>query len=317
LQVDFSGYVQLRAPTLVRLYADEIKPYQNPAGERWMYIGVLAIPEARYNNVLAWLAEDRMSAGYDDELHFTKLHNYSYAHGYNEKTLLAKFWVERVLWDSQKVFHFYLLGLNLCNLQHRAFGTGKKRKRNIYNRFFRASVDYVLKYFFGGKGVVVTHIFHDAGDLEHDELFNWHTIWRLDYAEPGITFLTNDIQFIGSDHRKEPRFPNDSHLIQLCDVLMGGLTQCLDGRTKKAGCCEIAEILLPLAERLTDPKRVRNPNSRYRYVRRISMSFFPSKQLTLKELEDKNLRGQSGFYIERRLLFKEQRSGQLPLPEMP
>jgi len=94
---------------------------------------------------------------------------------------------------------------------------------------------------------------------------------------------------------------------------MGGLTQCLYARTKKDGCCEIAGCLLPLAERLTDPRRVRNPNSRYRYMRRISLSFFPSKKLTLRELEDAHLRGLSGFYITRRLLFRDQQSGQLPL----
>jgi hypothetical protein len=313
MRVDLFGQVRPQRSVAVRLYADEIQPCQNSLGEQWMYTGILAIPEARYNDVLEWLGEDRIAAGYDREVHFTELHNYSYAHVHNEKALLAKRWVERVLWDDQKTFHFYLLGLNLSNLQHHAFGTGKEQKRNIYNRFFRSSVAYALKSFFGNTGIFVTHIFHDAGHLNHDELFDWHTIWRLDQAEPGIAFLTDNIQFINSDHNKEPNFPDDSHFIQLCDVLTGGLTQCLDARTKKDGCCEIAECLLPLAERLTDPRRVRNRNSRYRYVRRISLSFFPSKRLTLKELDDAHLRGQSGFYITRRLLFKDQLSGQLSL----
>jgi hypothetical protein len=307
-QLEGFGRAPLRTPTQVRLYADEIAKYRNSLDEKWAYIGLLAVPEARYGDVLTWLADDRVSTGYNEEVHFTELKNCSRARCYNEKTLVARRWVERVLWDDQKIFHFNLFGVNLSNLQHRAFGTGKKRKRNIYNRFFRTATFYVLKSFFGA--VVVTHVFHDSGSLERDEIFDWHTIWRLKTAEPDITFLTGSIQLIDSDHRKEQRSPNDSHLIQLCDVLLGGLSQCLDARTKKAGCCEIAELLLPLAERLTDPKRVGNPHSRYHYHHRIHMSFFPSKKLTLKELEEPYQRVRSHSYINRPLLFKDYLSGQ-------
>lgn len=317
MQYDLGGSIRAPQPTRVRLYADEIKPYRNARDEQWMYLGLVAIPESGYRTALSGLLDDRAAAGYEGEVHFVDLRNYSYAHVHNEKALLAKRWVKRVLTDRQKIFHFYLLGLNLDNLQSFAFGRGREQGRNIYNRFFRASVAYVLKSFFGRPGgVVVTHIFHDQGELEHDDLFDWHTIWRLDQAEPGIKFLTDNIRFIDSDHEKELAFPADSHFVQLCDVLLGGLSHCLDARTRKDGCCEIAKCLLPLAERLTDPRRARNPNSRFRYVGRLSMSFFPSKRLKLKELKDAHRRGRSGFYIERRLLFKEEQSRQLSLFEM-
>lgn len=308
---DLFGKRSRPAATRVRLYADEIKPYRNGLGERWMYIGLLAIPEARYRDALNGLGQDREAVEYDNEVHFTELRNRSDAGAHHEKTALARRWVERVLWDDRKTFHFHLLGLNMTNLQPFAFGKGREQRRNIYNRFFRASVAYVLNFFFGRTGVVVTHIFHDQSYLEHDDLFDWHTIWRLDQAEPGLTFLTDNIQFIDSDHNEEPDFPQDSHFIQLCDLLLGGLTQCLDARNKKGGCCEIAKCLLPLAERLVDPARIRNPNSRYRYVHRVSMSFFPSKRLKLREIKDYWHRAQSGFYIKRRLLFKERMGRQL------
>ena len=132
MQIDFYGQRHLQPFVPVRLYADEIKPYKTPTGERWMYIGLLAIPEKRYQDATEWLAQDRRAAGYEGEVHFTDLHNYSYAHGFNEKCLLARRWVERILWDSQKVFHFHLLGLNLYNLQHATFGVGKDQEHNIY-----------------------------------------------------------------------------------------------------------------------------------------------------------------------------------------
>jgi hypothetical protein len=154
-----------RRATTVRLYADEIKPYRNALDERWMYIGLLAIPESDYEDVQSWLDEDRDAANYYDEVHFTELRNASDAGVHNEKTLLAKYWMERVLRDHRKVFHFHLLGINMSNLQPFAFGTGWEQKRNIYNRFFRASVAYVLKYFFGGGTVRVVHVLKDSIDF--------------------------------------------------------------------------------------------------------------------------------------------------------
>lgn len=308
---DLWGKKHVQATERVRLYADEIKAYRNRQGPQWMYIGLLAIPESKYPSALGGLRQDRERANYPREVHFTELRNRSDAHAHNEKTLLAKRWAERVLYDDQKTFHFHLLGLNLDHLQNFAFGTGREQRRNMYNRFFRASVKGILKYYFGNQ-VVVTALFHDQTNfLEHDDLFDWHSIWRIQQEEPGITFEVDNILFINSDHEKKFDYPDDSHFIQLCDVLMGGLTQCLDARTKKDGCCEIAEILLPLAERLVDPRRAKNPNSRYHYAHRMSMSFFPSKALTQHQLEDPYYSAQSGFYIGRRLSFRDKQTGQL------
>ncbi len=299
----------------VRLYIDEIKPYRNRAGQQWMYIGVLAIPATRYADALAALNADRARTGYAHELHFTNLRNYSYAHVHNEKTLLAKHWADRVMGDDRKIFHFHLLGINLDNLQNAAFGNiGRDQRRSIYNRFFRTAIAGTIKYFFGSSGVQVTDVFHDReNQLEQDILFDWHAIWRIDQAEPDIGFVPDRVEFIDSDHETEQQHPDDSHFIQLCDLLMGGFTQCLDARNKKDGCNEIAEQLLPLAERLTDPRRKKNPNSRYHHYRRTSMSFFPSRRLTYEELQDASLRTTSGFYCNRRLLIQECASGQLSL----
>ncbi|MBN2005583.1 MAG: hypothetical protein JXA21_19650 [Anaerolineae bacterium] len=272
-----------------------------------MYIGVLAIPATHYTSALAALNTDRARAGYARELHFTELRNYSYAHIHNEKTLLARHWVNRVMGDDRKIFHFHLLGINLDNLQNAAFGEkGREQRRSIYNRFFHTAVAGTIKYFFGGSGVQVTDVFHDKeNQLEQDSLFDWHAIWRIDQAEPDISFVPDRVEFIDSDHETEQQHPDDSHFIQLCDLLMGGFTQCLDARNEKDGCNEIATLLLPLAKRLTDPRQKKNPNSHYHHFRRISMSFFPSKRLTSKDLQDTLLRATSGFYCNRRLLIQE------------
>ncbi|MCL6431855.1 MAG: hypothetical protein K6V36_13505 [Anaerolineae bacterium] len=263
--------------TVVRFYADEVRPCRNRLGEHWTYIGLLAIPEQSYGDALKSLLDDRERAGYWGEVHFSELRNYSFAYCYNSKTALAKLWLERVLSDNRRVFHFDLLGLNLENLQRGAFGVGRDQEHRIYNRFFRAAVAGMVKFHFPETSVTVSHVFHDVSELHHDDLFEWHAIWRLDSDEPGISFVPRQIEFIDSDHHKETRFPQDSHFMQLCDLLLGGLTHCLDARNVKDGCCEIASLLLPLAEELVDPDRMRNPNSRYRHWRRISMGFFPSR----------------------------------------
>ncbi|MGC9347880.1 MAG: hypothetical protein ACP5JG_07070 [Anaerolineae bacterium] len=297
----------------MRLYADEIKPYRNAADVQWMYIGVLAIPESGHERALRILEGCREQSGYNGEVHFTKLKNRSDGE-YGGDTRLAGLWCDRFLYDGEKVFHFHLLGLNCDNLQNLAFGTGRSQRNSIYNRFFRTSVKWALKYFFPRGRVLVSFLGHDrSNELQQDDLFGWHSIWRVESEERNISFNDREIVFISSDHRKEAMYPRESHLLQLCDVLLGGFTQCLDHRNTKSGCCEIAEKLLPLAERLTDERQARNPNSRYAHYRRVSLSFFPSKALSLADLDDDAMRARSGFYVERTLLFRGEDAEQLTL----
>jgi hypothetical protein len=310
--VDLFGTQRTPAIAQVRLYADEVQPYVNPIGERWMYVGTLAIPEDKHGDALAALQAAREATEYDGEVHFARLTNYSYAKEHSEKTLLARKWMELVLCDAEKVFHFYVLGLNLSNLTPQAFGRRGRRQPSIYNRFFRSALLYVVKAYFGTP-VVVTAVFHDKGAMECDRFFDWHSICRIEGHEPGITFAQDRIEFIDSDHRSEPVHPSESHFIQLIDVILGATTQCLDCTSGQDGCSEVAQALLPLIERLTDRKRVSNPKSKYAYVGRCSVAFFPSQALKPAELEDPFKRAQSHFYIHRRLLLSEKMSGQLPL----
>ena len=71
---------------------------------------------------------------------------------------------------------------------------------------------------------------------------------------------------------------------------------------------------MPLVERLTDSRTRRNPNSHFFHYQRLSLSFFPSKRLKLKELDDPNKRLASSFYFHRLLLFVERQSRQMKLP---
>ncbi len=283
----------------VRLYADEVKPFSSPAnGQRWMYIGVLAIPERLHGDALRELTDARQEVGYDGEPHFSELTQHRKVH-------LARRWVELVLSDDRKCFHFHILGLNLSKLRMEAFGqSGWQQERRIYSRFFRSTVASVLKGFFLSDPSVgqvrVVAIFHDRSEMEHDDLFEWHTMWRLQQDEPGILFDQGRIHFIDTDHHKEENFASESHFIQLIDILLGATRQCLDYTSDKPGLVQVAETFRPLLERLTDPRRASNPRSRYRYWRRCCVSFFPSTELRPGELEGIE-RARSRMYKERPL----------------
>jgi hypothetical protein len=199
----------------------------------------------------------------------------------------------------------------LSNLQLVAFGESAARERNIYNRFFRSACIYCLKAFYGDcKSINVKGVFHDKGNLEKDELFDWHTVWRIKQQEENISFDMDRILFVDSNHDKEKLYPEESHLIQMTDLVLGATSQCLDASPNRDGCDEIGCLFLPLVKRLNDSRRASNPRSRYNYFKKCSLSFFPSKKLTMAQLDDKWERLTSSFYKDRPLLLKDKISGQ-------
>lgn len=57
------------------IYCDEVKQGINSLGERWMYLGILIVPENKKEHALQKLMNARKETDYFDELHFTKLSN--------------------------------------------------------------------------------------------------------------------------------------------------------------------------------------------------------------------------------------------------
>lgn len=289
---------------IVRLYCDEIKPIRNSDGQNWMYIGISAIPDTHYQSCLRDLLQDRNDAGYEREIKSTELTQ-------RPKINLATRWVNRILDDREKRFHFYILGLNLDNLQRSAFGDSRSEQvRRIYNRFFRSSISFVLNSYFQDDSISVEYLFHDRTEMESDDLFDWHSLWRLQQDSDRVSFNRDRITFIDSDHEREISHPNDSHFIQLTDLILGCARQCLDCTSTRGGIMEVAQVFLPLAQRLADERRCDNPNSRFRYFRRCKFSFFPSARLSETDLEDAFERVRSSFFVNRALLLSEKVSGQ-------
>lgn len=294
-------------PQRVRLYVDEVKPSANAHGEIWMYVGVLAIVEQHQAQVLALLNTDRQRLGCNSEMHFSKLTS----HG--SKAHLAEAWLHHVLYDPDKLIHFNVLGINVSRIHRASFGDHRSSQdRRIYTRFLRSAVIYALKYFFPGP-VEVTRIFHDSGDLEHDPYFDWHAPWRIAKDYEGVRFIASDVLFVNSDHRVETRFPEDSHLIQLTDLVVGSVRQVLDSTSEKPIAVALADQMMPLLDRIMDDRRRRNPHSRYSHLRRCNVSFFPSKSIALGLLDDSFERYRSCFFRYRRPLQQHEGVAQLDL----
>ena len=295
------------------LYADEIKRDRNKLGEYWQYLGLLIVSGNDKNELFNQLMQARKEANYYGEMHFADIQKSSRK---SEKTLLGKKWIEIALSkNKRRVLDFHILGLNLSNLQSQFFGEERQEQaRNIYNRFFRSTLAACLKYNYADyANIKVKNIFHDKNELEYDEMFDWHTIWRINIAEENVYFNYKDIHFIDSDHQKEQLFTDESHFIQLIDLILGATRQCIDCTSKQEGRIEISSLFLPLVERLNDPGRAYNPNSKYSYHRRCCLYFFPKESLTLGQLENEVERLRSGFYRNRPILLQEKRSRQLRL----
>lgn len=289
----------------VNLYADEIKPLRNPKGEQWMYFGILAIQEEKSDIILDALNGDRKITGYDHALHFTEISR-------SDKFALAARWLDRVVYDKwtdpmppsgQKGFHFHILGINLDNLQNAAFGgKGNTQLESIYNRFFRSAISYTLLSRFGNYDVIaVTSIFHHAGHMQNNEIFDWHSISKISRDYEKISFDTTQIKFITADHTSAGQDEKHAHFIQLTDLILGGTRECLDFTTKRQWGVRTAKIIRPLIASLVETER-HGERKRFSVDKRCSVEFFPSRKLSADEVNDPTRRAQSTFYTSRRLL---------------
>jgi hypothetical protein len=238
----------------------------------------------------------RQELGCDSEMHFNKLR------GHGGKAALAQKWLSYALY-GQHVFYWHVLGINTDRLDWDAFGTTKsEQKTAIYTRFVRTALAYSLKHCFG-EPVEVTRMYHDNGPLEHHPYFDWHSLWRVQQEHPGIKVRTTAVTFVDSDHRKEPDWPDASNFVQLTDLILGSVRLCLDATSQKPEVSRLANAMAPLLDRIMDPKKRYNPNSRYRHVGRCSVSFFPTEKAI--SLSDPVAAARSGFYGRRRILHSD------------
>lgn len=240
----------------------------------WNYISTIIVPTEKFNSLYDTLMKHRKELNYYGELKYTEIGKRGL------KLELAKKWIGEILEDIDNRIYFKVLGLNTKLLDDETFGEGSIKKganyANLYNRFFRTNL-FIVKYFFSNKDeIVVDRVFHDnEGNLEYHSYFDWHSIGKLNQEE-NITCAKNEIVFIDSNHQLEKQYPKVSQVIQLADLLVGCISQCLDyKKSKHKGRDELGLLIYPLVKRIL--KNPFNKNSSYKYFKKYDISFFPKE----------------------------------------
>lgn len=303
-----------RSPIRVNLYCDEIKEsiIQDPilGDEKWAYIGVLVVPVDFESDLLTGLLDSRCShpsgskrwGECEPECRFHAANNgpvhYSDADS-GEVYRVADRWLNFLL-DDRELTYFYILGLNLHNLDFARFGDvrGSDRWERIYNRFFRTAVLKSVKgFFYSYQNIIIESIVHHRSDLQSSEYFPWHVIYRVGKDDEKIHFASDEIEFIDADHRGS----NDerSHLIQYIDLVLGSCRNALHWASKNEEKENLALKIEPLLRRLL--KRPRNRNSCYKYVDRLAIEFFPRYAYPSLSKWENDIGTRSSFYTDREI----------------
>lgn len=195
---------------------------------------------------------------------------------------ISKRWIKYLIEKNKasKAIRFNILFIELDNMDISQFGTLKVHE-NMYNKFFRTTLNYGLKSFFNNSKIDVVNVFQDKGSMEKHSYFPSLNLHKLGNEIQRVAkFKNKEIIFVDSDHKvyawRKNELYNESNIIQFVDLILGSISQCLfylsDDSLKK----EYASMIYPLVKRLVD--KPRNSNSSWNYLNRQNISFFPKSK---------------------------------------
>lgn len=307
--IDLFGNPVIERPVVINIYADEIMSKKCPdTGNEWHYIGIIV--EDVNNSLLDDIIAERFCNNFDESSPYYKKNN-KIVHwadiGSADEKNICKRWFKYILdvSKSSEKFYTYILGLNNTFLDSAEFDM-EDEFNSKYNRFFRSTILYALKCFFSNKKIIVRNIYHEQGQQQHHKYFPWHSITKISSNEKNITFETNEIIFLGKDHRKDKQ----SNILQLCDCFLGAVTTIIHGFEKSNRASlreELLKMIFPLVDRMINESD--NKNSSYKHAYRIMIRFFPKEKTSLGDLK----RYSNQFYTQRKMKYKENISGQQSL----
>jgi hypothetical protein len=298
----------------IKIFCDEC------ASGNWLYIAMLLVPvedeqllihnllNARCGNpkrIVNW-AECQPLCKYhvrnDIQIHWSQLRA-----SQKDKVGVATRWLEFFLNDI-KLVRAYVLGIDLAKLDQSHFGLDRTEE-NIYNRFFRTALLKATKSFFRSyKNILVTEIFHDQSTAKQThKFFDWQPIFRINERDDKLQIVKDTVTFLGSDHRQSNR--QESHFLQFIDLVVNSFRQALDGESNDPLKIKLAMAAMPLLRRLLEIPG--NINSRYNYVGRLKMEFFPKhdiKTLNPNSIEYE-IKRWNCFYTKRLLKLAEKGQG--------
>lgn len=315
------GNSDLQKDTIrLKLFCDE----SGSLNRGWMYYSILFVPESIEGLLLQDLLNTRCDNAQrmgnwgecdvqcknhqrnNTEVHFTEIKKSE-----NAKYSIADRWIEYFLQEVDKIF-LYIFGIDLNKLDKSYFGN-ERIEDNIYNRFFRTGILKASKSFFSKYDrIEITDIIHDVSSSKASHsYFDWHPIFYINQNDPKVFVTANGIRFVDSDHRKAEGHHVYSHFLQFTDLVLGCTRNCLDYTSTNQLKLNLSLKAMKLVERLTNAPC--NINSRYRYVNRLKVEFFPQhdiSQLNKNSLQYELKRWDS-FYTKRELAIQDRHQGRL------
>ena len=310
------GYQEKKKQSVsLKLFCDE------SGTDDWLYLGILIIPKVLEQELLQHLLNSRCGnpkgnkiwgkcnplckfhRKNDTEVHFSEIEKSK------DKYFVAQRWINYLLNDRENIY-FYILGVDLTKLDKSKFGI-KRQQNNIYNRFFRTAIlKSVKSYFYKYNKIIIENIYHDNSiSLQTHSYFSWHSIFYISDKDDKVYFRTNEIDFIDSDHRKSSN--SYSNFIQFIDLILGCARNCIEYTSKNIDKEEISIQCLPIISRLI--KNPNNINSKYNYVGRQKIDFFP--KYNLENLDENTLeyeyKRMDAFFTKRNLRIENRKQGRL------
>jgi hypothetical protein len=288
---------------LVNLYCDEIKEKECPITKnKWYYFGILILPvsieESLYQELLkARFRVDDVNKIDKNSPYYSKNNRVVHFEELDADTYhIAKRWYDYL--RSSGDIYFTILGVNQSKLDPTVFSK-KDLFAKIYNRFFRTGVIYSLKKYFYDKKISIKYIFHEEGDQQYHEFFPWHIFYKIKTEYSDIDCLNDEVCFLNKAHKDN----NRGNFIQLIDVILGATINSFHNSTNNEHKVMLTSDFAGLTSRLI--KSPDNPNSRYckNYHKRMSISFFPEKNIDPSDDYYEYKKRLNQFYKNRDMVF--------------
>ena len=148
---------------------------EREAANRWLYHGLLLLPENDFGTVIRRLNETRDEHDYYSEAHFAGLTN-APGRKHGAKAAVACDWVRLSCEEFFEHTYFYLLGIDLRRIDWGRFGHGggdatrAQAKETMFYRFLNTAPYSACRWFFPRYARVDLHVMfkdkgHDGNEL--------------------------------------------------------------------------------------------------------------------------------------------------------
>lgn len=303
------------SPTELVAYVDDRPARVNERGERWAYCGVLLLPTSHLKETFNLLENVRTdhtrspTSGAPRPVEFTELTTLD-----DPRTGVAREWLRHVALDDEDRFHLAMIGINHDNLDRTVLtGNGSSGSSSQYHRFFLTALAREIQACFDEtESLHIKKAFRDASRPAEGRVFPWRTVWPRLERFPSLEEVPDELLDLSPRPDRPDGHRVHSVFLQLLDVLLGATRQCLDDPNDRRGSIHAASgAWLDLLGRLSGPGDLQHPDSPYRHLNRLSLSFFPVDQQFL--LNEKLSNYPDGHYRTRSCLLRHRLNEQYSL----